>query len=116
MDTGATGYAFVDKRYARDHNLPLYKLKKNRVIEVIDGRPIESGTITHLARMTMEINGHLEEVPMFVTQLGHYPVVLGLPWLRRHDVSISVAGNSLGCYSALCLSHCRPRALSNQGS
>src|SRR5690606_39460532 len=41
VDTGATGYAFVDKRYARDRNLPLYKLKKQRVIACIDGRPID---------------------------------------------------------------------------
>src|SRR5688572_5145813 len=69
VDCGATGHAFVDKQYASDHNLPLYKLKKPRNLEVIDGRPIESGAITHLTRMTMDINGHLEEVPMFVTQL-----------------------------------------------
>ena len=82
IDCGATGYAFVDEEFVRNHNLPLYKLKTPRSLEVIDGRPIESGLITHLTRLRMSIDSHQEDIPMFVTKLGHYPVVLGLPWLR----------------------------------
>ena len=79
VDCGATGYAFVDEEFARDHNLPLYKLKTPHSLEVIDGRPIESGLITHLTRLWMSIDGHQEDIPMFVTKLGHYPIILGLP-------------------------------------
>ena len=43
---------------------------------------------------------------MFVTKLGHYPVVLGLPWLRRHDVHIGFARNTLTFDSEFCLHHC----------
>ena len=43
---------------------------------------------------------------MFVTKLGHYPVVLGLPWLRRHDVHVGFAQNTLTFDSKFCLHRC----------
>jgi hypothetical protein len=56
----------------------------------------------------MTINGHHEIIPMFVTKLGHYPIVLGLPWLCRHDVNVSFAKNTLTFDSEFCLNHCCP--------
>ena len=79
VDCGATGYAFVDEKFAHDHKLPLYKLKTPRSLEVIDSRPIELGLITHLTRLQISIDGYQKDILMFVTKLGHYPVVLGLP-------------------------------------
>ena len=106
VDCGATGYAFVDEEFARNHNFPLYKLKTPHCLEVIDGRPIESGLITHLSRLRMTINGHQEDIPMFVTKLGHYLVVLGLPWLRNHNFHIGFARNTLTFDSEFCLTCC----------
>ena len=91
VDCGATSYTFVDEEFTRDHNLPLYKLKTPRSLEVIDSRPIKSRLITHLTRLQMSIDGHQEDIPMFVTKLGHYPIVLGLPWLCWHDVHVGFA-------------------------
>ena len=81
VDCGATGFAFIDEEFARDHNFPLFKLKKPHCLEVIDGRPIESGLITHMTKLKMTIAGHQEKIPLFMTQLGHYSIVLGLLWL-----------------------------------
>ena len=106
VDCGATGYAFVDEEFGCNHNLPLFKLKTPHCLKVIDGRPIESGLITHLSRVQMTINGHKENIPMFVTKLRHYPIVLGLPWLCQHDVNISFAKNTLTFDSKFCLNHC----------
>jgi len=49
IDCGATGLAFVDEEFAHHHQLPLRQLKQPRNLEVIDGRPIASGAITHIA-------------------------------------------------------------------
>ena len=106
IDCGATGYAFVDEEFAHDHNLPLYKLKTPCLLEVINGRPIESGLITHLTRLQMSIDGHQEDIPMFVTKLGHYPVILGLPWICRHDVYVGFTQNTLTFDSEFCLHRC----------
>ena len=81
VDCGATSFAFMDKKFACGHNFPLFKLKKPRCREVIDGRPIESGLIMHMTKLRMTIAGHQEMILLFVTKLGYYPIVLGLPWL-----------------------------------
>jgi len=39
---------------------------------------------------------------MFITKLGHYPLVLGLPWLRCHDINIQFATNTLTFDSDFC--------------
>jgi len=106
IDCAATGYACVDEEFACHHHLPLYALKNPCNIEVIDGRPIESGQVTHLAKTTLTINGHTEAIVMFVTKLGHYPIVFGIPWLRRHDVSIKWSTNTVTFDSDFCLRCC----------
>lgn len=115
VDCGATGFAFIDEEYVRHHNLPLYPLKKPRTVEVIDGRPIKSGEIRYMTKITMTIDKHVEEIPMFITNLGHYPIVLGIPWLRRHDVSIHWAKNTVSFDSDYCLQYCTDIAASTTG-
>jgi len=95
IDCGATGISFVDENFASHHQIPLQALKTARALEVIDGRPISSGDITHVARVGLAIQEHRERLPMFVTKLGHYPVVLGIPWMELHDVAIRFSSRTL---------------------
>src|SRR5271169_1965960 len=115
IDSGATGYSFIDEDFARHHNLPLYKLSTPRSLEVIDGRPISSGTITHIAKAHLSIGSHHEKLPMFVTKLGHYPLILGIPWLRLHDVAIRFASNTVLFDSDFCLRHCTEEPATTTG-
>src|SRR5690606_8504778 len=69
IDCGATGYAFVDEKFGCHHDLPLYPLKNPCNIEVIDGRPIESGHVTHLAKAKLTMNTHTEMLALFVMKL-----------------------------------------------
>ena len=55
IDNSATGFASMDEDFARRHQFPLIPLKKPRTLEVIDGRPIASGMITHLVRAKLQI-------------------------------------------------------------
>jgi hypothetical protein len=56
----------------------------------------------------LEINGHKEKSPFFITKLGHYPVVLGIPWMQHHDVAIQFASNTLTFNSPRCRQKCLP--------
>ena len=103
-----TGYTFIDEHFAHHYNLPLYRLKTPRSLEVIDGMLIESGDVNHLTKLTMTIDKHMEMLPLFVTKLGHYPIVLGIPWLRHHDVHISFSINTLSFDSDYCLTNWAP--------
>ena len=80
LDCGATGFAFVHEQFVRQHNLPRYTLRLPRALEVIDGRPILSGDVAELVRVILDIGGHREELAAFVTSLGQYLLVLGIPW------------------------------------
>jgi hypothetical protein len=95
IDCEATGIAFMDQDFACHHKIPLRELKEKRQVEVMDGRTIESGDITHLAEVGMNIQDHEERIPMVVTKLGHYPIVLGIPWLRLHNVAVRFASNTV---------------------
>jgi hypothetical protein len=115
IDCGATGIEFMDQYFARHHEVPLKELKEKRQVEVIDGRTIESGDITHLAEVRMNVQDHKEWIQMFVTKLGHYPIVLGIPWLRLHDVAVRFASNTVTFGSQYCVNHCHEALVTVQG-
>ena len=106
VDSGATGFGFIDGNFVRHHQLHPLPLSLPRNLEVIDGRPITSGLITHYVDIPIRIGGHEERAKLFVTTLGHYPIVLGIPWLRRHKVNTNWAENSITFDSAFCQKKC----------
>ena len=107
IDCGATAYAFLDLTFAQKNNIDLFPLKEARELTVVDGRPISSGPITHLAIAALRLGSHQESnVPFFVTALKDYPVVLGLPWMRRHRIQFDWSNDSLRFTSELCANHC----------
>ena len=61
--------------------------------------------------INLYINGHEERLPAFITHLGHYPVMLGKPRLKRHNVSIQFTTNTVIFDSTYCLSNCTDRAV-----
>jgi hypothetical protein len=52
---------------------------------------------------------------MFVPNLGHYPIVLGNPWLRLHDVAVRFASNTVTFSSQYCVNHCQSTPVTVQG-
>lgn len=105
VDTGCSGYAFIDTAHARAHQLPFFPLVKPRPLRGFDG--VVSQYVTHYTRASMNLSGH-HEVSMFfyITRLDHYAVILGLPWLRRHRVSIDFFDYSLTFDSEYCCQNC----------
>jgi len=114
-DCGATGIAFMDPDYAHHHQIPLQELKEKPQVEVIDRRPIECGDITHLAQVRMKIQDHEEQLPMFITKLRHYPIVLGIPCLQLHDVAVQFALNTGTFGSQYCMARCHDEPITVQG-
>ena len=92
----------MDEGFAHRHHFPLIPLKKPRTLEVIDGRPVASGLVTHQVRARLQIRHHMEMATFFVTQLGHYPLVLGIPWLQEHHATIRWRANTITFDSEEC--------------
>jgi hypothetical protein len=51
------------------------------------------------------IGDHHKSLTAYLISLGHYPLVLGIPWLKRHDVTINFAKNNIQFSSPGCLPH-----------
>jgi hypothetical protein len=112
-DTGAEGKGFIDLSWATSHQLPLLKLSRPITLEVFDGREAENGSITHCVKTTMEVEDHTETIFLYATQLAHYPVILGMPWMKQHDPRIGFASHTLTFDSEYCRTHCNtPERLS----
>jgi hypothetical protein len=95
IDTGATGFAFIDKDFTHCYKLQLYKLKQPCHLMVFDGRPILSEAITHLAYLKLIIHSHKEKSPFLITKLGHNPIVLLITWMKYYDVAIRFSSNTV---------------------
>ncbi len=88
IDSGATGFAFMDKEFAASHGLSRTPLQQNYGLELFDGQTAISGAVTDLVIDDMIIDQYTEtQALFFLTKLGHYPIVLGIPWLCKHDVT-----------------------------
>jgi hypothetical protein len=86
LDTGASGKAFIDESWAQDQRIEILPLRNPVRLEAFDGHNAKRGMVTHYARMGMKIQDHYEKNVVFlVTQLAHYPIILGLPWMKQHD-------------------------------
>jgi hypothetical protein len=70
IDCEATAIAFIDKDFVRHHQLKEQKLIESSELEVIDRRPIESGTITTMAKPNLEICGHQNQLPASLQNLA----------------------------------------------
>jgi hypothetical protein len=76
IDFDVIEISFVNKEFARCHSLPLYKLKESQDLEIIDNRFSQAEKITHVIKIKLIINKHIEKLFMFVIKLEHYLLVL----------------------------------------
>jgi hypothetical protein len=95
VDCGCTGLSFMNEAFARQHNFPHYQLKNPKTFEVIDGCPISLGDITEYVEVQCTIGDYHKTLTAYLTSLGHYPLVLGIPWLKKYDVAINFAKNDI---------------------
>jgi hypothetical protein len=79
VDCGCTGLSFMNEAFACQYNIPCYQLKNPITVEVIDGYPISSGDITEYVEVQYMIGDHHETLTAYLTSLGYYPLVLGIP-------------------------------------
>jgi hypothetical protein len=85
----------MNEAFACQHNFPHSQLKNPKTVEVIDGYPISSGNIMEYVKIQYIIGDHYESLTAYLTSLGHYPLILGIPWLKKHDVTINFTKNDI---------------------
>jgi len=107
IDSGAT-HDFMDGDFAKSHSVDTYPLPRPLELMLADGENSRAGTVSHAATVPLAIGPHLEDVPLRITKIS-YPIILGMPWLRRHDPWIRWSANQITFNSPYCLDHCQIR-------
>ncbi|CAI9612122.1 unnamed protein product, partial [Staurois parvus] len=86
VDSGAGGL-FMDSSFAAQYSIPLQARVTPLVLEAIDGRPLQPPQVTHeTLPIEVAIGAVHRELACFqVIASPHYSVVLGYPWLQKHN-------------------------------
>ena len=80
----------MDHSFAIKHGLPLIKLPHPIPVQVVDGQPISSGPIyLETTPIPMCVGNHTELLSFYIIYSPHFPVILGLSWLRLHNPYIN---------------------------
>uniref|UniRef100_A0A3B1JLN1 ribonuclease H n=1 Tax=Astyanax mexicanus TaxID=7994 RepID=A0A3B1JLN1_ASTMX len=107
LDSGAAGN-FIDEDYAQELKLQLFPLKHPLNVQAIDSQPVGHGKITHITEPVLITVGaiHQEFARLLVTVSPVHKVILGLPWLEKHNPAISWRDHELATWSTECLEEC----------
>ena len=93
IDTGATGYAFVDESFAHSliqENEAIVAARLPRPKEVLAFDGDERQAITHFLPLSFSVQGRkVYSAPFLITRLGQHKIILGLPWMIQQNVLIS---------------------------
>ena len=87
LDCGAGGI-FMDQNFARKHNIRTTKLEQPIRAQNVDGTDNKQGTIRFYTDLNIKIGDRTFLERFYITGLGNQKVILGLPWLRKHNPEI----------------------------
>ena len=98
LDTGATGYSFVDpsmvRRVCDKLHIEPVRLSRPKALRGFDGKPALN--VTHAIYPTMTILDHKETTtPMLITKLGQHQIILGKPWMKKHGAVLDMKNDRL---------------------
>jgi len=82
IDSGAGG-AFIDQNYAK--NFDIQHLDEPIKAYNVDGTENKKGTIKSFVDLEFRIDGRKFNERLYVTGLGKQKVILGFPWLSKHN-------------------------------
>ncbi|KAK9395660.1 PEG10: Retrotransposon-derived protein PEG10 [Crotalus adamanteus] len=96
----------MNSAFATQWSIPQQQLSPPVLVETIDGRPLHSGPVVAVTRpLHMCIGPHVEEAMFYVATVSHFPVVLGLEWLRAHDPHIIWSSGAVRFPGKKCATH-----------
>ena len=88
VDSGAEGI-FISRKFARDNWIPTKPLGHRIIAKNVDDTVNKQGIIDRYADLEVEVGGRKQKEMFLVTDLGKSSVILGLPWLAKHNPTSS---------------------------
>lgn len=94
--------------HGRQHGIPLWDLEQPLPITALDGRALGTGSVNRITapvRLHTVLN-HQEVVQFHEISSPDLPIVLGYPWLARHNPSLCWTTGTLLAWGERCQSTC----------
>ena len=105
IDSGATE-DFIDQEVCNKHGIKMIRAKNPREIYLADGKSSAIGPVTHMTKVPMDISSHRELAPFQVANLQNHEVILGMPWLRKHNPTIDWNDKKITFNNERCTTWC----------
>uniref|UniRef100_A0A671X748 Gypsy retrotransposon integrase-like protein 1 n=1 Tax=Sparus aurata TaxID=8175 RepID=A0A671X748_SPAAU len=105
VDSGADDN-FIDSNLVEQHGLLVTELEVPKEVLALDSRQLD--IVTHKTeplKLTLSGN-HQEHIELYVIKSPLTPIVLGLPWLTKHNPHIDWTTSTIRSWSNLCHAHC----------
>jgi len=87
LDSGATGLV-MSSEFAKKQGFKLKKLEKPMQVRNVDGTFNQKGPIENTVEVNIYYQGHRERTEIDVIGEQKWKVILGMPWLARHNPEI----------------------------
>ena len=89
IDSGATGN-FISRDLVRSADLPTRKKKQQYDLQMADGSILSTGRVDEeTTSLPVAIQRHHEEITFDVVGMATHHVILGMPWLNKHNPGIN---------------------------
>jgi len=88
IDSGAE-LNLIDKTLVKDWNLLRRKLKKSLAIWNGDGSINKNKKITNYVKLDAIIDQQKIKLKLTIADLGRSRIILGIPWLKKHNPIIN---------------------------
>ena len=95
VDSGSTG-DFISEAYVSKYRMHRKSYESSKTVWLADGK---QHTVTSYIVCVISIGGLTESVELAIIPLVGYDVILGTPWLQRHNPSINWISYSISVNS-----------------
>ena len=87
LDSEATGLV-MSSEFARKQGFKLKKLERLMNVRNVDGSLNKEGPIENMVEVNIYYKGHRERTKIDIIGGQKWMVILGMPWLARHNPEI----------------------------
>lgn len=107
IDSGATS-AFINTTLVRSLGLPLLLKSHSRHLYTVNGSKVKGGSVKHEVEVSLILGDHSEIIRLDVADIGRHEIILGMPWLVRHNPFVDWDKHRIAFISLHCSDHCLP--------
>src|SRR5579859_6014501 len=104
VDCGGQG-SFINDKLSRDYQLPHRPKCLPVSIVLADGSSSQAGLITQYNPLILRVAGNEEPISMDVAPTAHN-IILGMPWLDKHDPAVHFGSRTVTFDSEFCKKNC----------